>query len=81
MIGENPFDYMPLTFHLTKGLQDPNFEDFLSEYNTRYRKKSNIWILKPGENSNRGQQIQVANSLEKIKEIIGSEETLKTWIL
>ena len=80
LIGENPFEYMPLTYHLTKGLQDPIFETFLAEFNARNR-KSNIWILKPGENSNRGQSIQVLNNLDKIKEAIGSEETLKTWIL
>jgi len=56
LIGENPFEYMPLTYHLTKGLQDPIFETFLAEFNARNR-KSNIWILKPGENSNRGQSI------------------------
>jgi hypothetical protein len=34
------------------------------------RSNQNIWIIKPGENSNRGSGIQVANNLNEIKGII-----------
>ena len=28
MIGENVFDYLPLTFHISNGLEDDQFEKF-----------------------------------------------------
>lgn len=37
----------------------------------------NIWIIKPGENTNRGHGIQVAKELEEIKEIIGESTANK----
>ena len=45
---------------------------------------SNIWILKPGENTNRGNGIQVCSSLAEIKEIISGnmyEFHKRTFIL
>ena len=36
------------------------------------KSNSNIWIIKPGENSNRGTGIQVAQNLHEIKQIINS---------
>lgn len=32
----------------------------------------NIWIIKPGENSNRGNGIQVANTVADIRRIVGT---------
>ena len=31
-IGENPFKYIPLTFHITKGQKDPNYAEFLKKF-------------------------------------------------
>jgi hypothetical protein len=28
VIGKNPFDYMPVTFHLVRGVMDPAWEMF-----------------------------------------------------
>ena len=51
--GENVFDYLPLSFHINKGVNDDEFSRFLSYFYEK-RKKSkkngtnNIWIVKPG---------------------------------
>lgn len=54
--GLDPFDFIPLTFHISGGLEDPEFNEFIDKYNIineeRMRNKSidekNIWIVKPG---------------------------------
>lgn len=54
--GLDPFNFIPLTFHINEGLEDPEFLEFLDKYNTineeRMRNKNtdlkNIWIVKPG---------------------------------
>jgi hypothetical protein len=85
-IGEDPFKYLPLTFHIKENLEDPEFEKFVQEFERleksdqeradalweekkRKAKPTNIWIIKPGENTNRGSGIQVCNTLEQIKNI------------
>ena len=96
-IKENPFDYLPLTFHIQNGTEDKEYAKFLEYYNLREKemleiekqfneadaneKKSlqnkrikNIWIIKPGENTNRGHGIQVASELAEIQRIVNSNE-------
>ena len=70
-IGYDPFDVaIPLTFHI-KSQNDPDFKNFEEVFNKfKQKKQSNIWIIKPGENSNRGCGIQVADQLQEIKNII-----------
>lgn len=71
-IGQDPFDVaIPLTFHI-KNASDPEYSRFEKTFmqNARTKNSQNIWIIKPGENSNRGVGIQVANSLSEIKSII-----------
>lgn len=71
-LGLNPVDVaIPLTFHI-KAQSDPEYSHFVSVFNKFQKDKSNqnIWIIKPGENSNRGTGIQVANSLSEIRNII-----------
>ena len=70
--GEEVFDYLPLTFHIKEGLEDPVYYKFLKYYYKRAKdiraaegkKEKNIWIVKPGENSNRGSGIKVCLTLE-----------------
>lgn len=38
------------------------------------KREKNLWIVKPGENSNQGCGIQVAESLEEIREMVRSKE-------
>jgi hypothetical protein len=71
-LGYDPVDVaIPLTFHI-KAQSDPEYAHFVSVFNKFQKEKSNqnIWIIKPGENSNRGSGIQVANSLSEIRNII-----------
>lgn len=78
----NPFEYIPMTFHLTSA-DDKEFDLFLEEYERRTElikeeerkkkseqfktgfrpKKRNAWLVKPGENTNRGAGIEVVESL------------------
>ena len=64
----NVFDYLPLSFHVTKGIDDPEYTRFLGHYFERRKKSkkegtSNIWIVKPGELTNRGNGIIVCLTL------------------
>jgi tubulin--tyrosine ligase len=71
-LGVDPFEVaIPLTFHI-KSQQDPEFRRFIEVYSQFKKEKgnANIWIIKPGENSNRGCGIQVAENLGEIKSII-----------
>ena len=61
--GLDPFDYLPLTFHIKEGENDREFSKFLDVYNNpsksntlqKYTKLgTSMWIVKPGENTNRG---------------------------
>lgn len=102
---KDPFETLPLTFHIKFGASDPEFEKFTSYYNsleTKYqqyltekkeKKKvqdseikkpvvKNIWIVKPGENSNRGHGIQVLRDYEEIKKTINTQSTTqRTYIV
>ena len=52
---QDPFDSLPVTFHIKEGTGDPNFQEFSDYYDNRLdSEKLNMWIIKPGENTNRG---------------------------
>lgn len=54
-LGEDPFHALPVTFHIKSGLDDPEFHKFKAYFeNLMAENKPNIWIIKPGENTNRG---------------------------
>jgi tubulin---tyrosine ligase len=75
----NVFNYLPLTFHL-KGPNDLEawnqlqeaFQKRAEEEQQSDKKSRNIWIVKPGENSNRGNGIRVCSTMLEIKEILRS---------
>ena len=58
--GRDVFSVLPVTFHIKKGEHDPEFHKFAEYYaNEEARRQRdpshhNIWIIKPGENTNRG---------------------------
>lgn len=92
LIGKDVFQALPLTFHITKGLDDAEFKEFMKSFGDfEERKKSgedvrNIWIMKPGENSNRGNGISVCHGLEDIRLRLKAREknsdgSLRTFIL
>lgn len=132
LVGADPFDVLPLTFHIEHSLRDPEFQRFKSYYHAIEQEKKvksaqleklkreylakkrqdkvsddeddddellaelgddieahfglrvprNIWILKPGENSNRGNGITVCSTIrEVIGEINSAEKAEHTHII
>jgi tubulin--tyrosine ligase len=81
-IGRDYFKSLPLTFHIKEGLNDPQFLKFEQLYKDatdpsittvldqlpKFGKQ--LWIIKPGENTNRGCGIQVSKDLDHIKGLI-----------
>jgi len=55
-LGDQIGTIIPKTFHIVDGENDPKFQEFL-----KYKEATgiDIWIVKPGENSNRGSGIEV----------------------
>jgi hypothetical protein len=74
---------LPLTFHIAQGVADSNYAAWEKCYNeilTSKGKKS-VWIIKPGENSNRGNGIEVSDSVEEIRSIISNNQKGRSWIV
>lgn len=69
---EDVFDTLPLTFHIKTGTSDPQYFKYQQYYESERiacsqdKARKNIWIIKPGENSNRGNGIKVENEFSKI---------------
>lgn len=70
--GQNTFDYLPLTYHITEGVQSKEFEKFANilenpETSPDLRRNpssgTHLWIVKPGENTNQGCGINVCRDL------------------
>lgn len=53
---KNPFDYVPKTYHI-RSTEDQEYLTFVRENKSE---PSRVWIVKPGENSNRGKGIQLS---------------------
>lgn len=90
--GEDPFTVLPLTFHVQRGTEDPEYARFLAHYERieqeRREKKQlrNVWIVKPGENTNRGTGITVCYGVDDIRVRLKGRERngdgkLRTFIL
>jgi len=69
--GENVFDAVPDTYIINlehaHGRKDHQLDEFLKVA------ADHIWILKPGENTNRGHGIQIFNDIRKIIHSINDE--------
>ena len=77
------FEFVPLTFHIKGGEADPEFIKFAEAFNLyeiekKKGKTQNLWIIKPGENSNRGQGISVSGSIDQIKAMVSDTSPLKS---
>lgn len=73
-VGQKLFAHHPLTYHI-KSCSGPEYEKFLESFQVLDKRKAkkkckNIWIVKPGENSNRGRGIRVCKNLSEINEVI-----------
>jgi hypothetical protein len=81
-IGKEYHSSLPLTFHIKEGLNDSQFQKFEQLFNDAQDSSKetildklpkfgkNLWIIKPGENTNRGCGIQVSRELDHIKGLI-----------
>lgn len=81
-IGKEYHSALPITFHIKEGLNDSQFQKFEQLFNDAQDPSKetildglpkfgkNLWIIKPGENTNRGCGIQVSRELDHIKGLI-----------
>lgn len=91
--GTDPFEYIPITYHVIYGLHDKDFLKFKDFYYDRQNSSlfyleikqwenlseaervnsqppKNIYIIKPGEVTNRGHGITVMNDITQIQYIL-----------
>jgi hypothetical protein len=68
LIGKDISQVIPLTFHIKNGKQDPEYRKFVETYNNT----KNIWIVKPGENTNQGNGITITNAITDINKAISN---------
>lgn len=98
-IKKDVFDCLPLTFHIQNGTSDKEYYTFLNIYNKikmemegktikdeKNAKTKNLWIIKPGELTNRGNGITISEDLSEINHILNSKDVhkngkTKTYIL
>lgn len=90
-IGENAFKYIPLTFHMTEGTKDAAFPEFCKKFNEFQKeiikdpKANNLWIVKPGESTNRGIGITVCSTIEEVASVVDDKKqvlgTQRTYIV
>jgi hypothetical protein len=70
-LGLEWYQVLPLTFHVKEGINDKEFNKFVDVFNGNDNGQfgnldklgKTIWIVKPGENTNRGSGIQVCREL------------------
>lgn len=78
LVGEDVFASLPVTFHIQNGVEDPEFASFLrffAEFEAANPKRKNVWIIKPGESSNRGNGIQVAGDINGVRDIVKNKDS------
>ena len=83
-LGENPFKYLPLSFHIVDGIRDSNFKDFIKHFrdfqkelpNDRFL--NNCWIVKPGESTNRGIGITVCSTIDEVSRCVEDRKAVGT---
>jgi tubulin--tyrosine ligase len=83
--NQDPFTKIPLSFHLINGSSDTNFPKVLEQFK-KFEENlksdphlNNLWIVKPGEATNRGIGIKVCGSLSEISEVL-DEKRIKSKV-
>ena len=51
--------------------ESDEYEEAIEKIRKKYRAPQNTWIIKPGENTNRGQGITVVKTIREVQAIIG----------
>jgi len=83
----DPYEHIPLTFHIKEGESEEEFRQFEESFKELAASGCrNVWILKPGENTNRGTGITLCGSVAAVREEMrslaaASEGSLRTFIL
>lgn len=69
------FNYVPLTFHIRNNCQE-EYEALMQyeEGESKSSKDRMLWIVKPGENSNRGCGIEICRKAEQVRKHIEREK-------
>ena len=75
----DPFERIPVTFHVNS-TDDEEFRQFM-EYAAAQPKKKSLWVVKPGENTNRGNGITVQRGSADVKAQLESIHTKHTYII
>ena len=71
------YEFIPMTFHIS----ETDSREFRNFMRSAKKLKNAIWIVKPGENSNRGNGIFVEKSLDKIKTHIENNSSKHSFIV
>lgn len=89
-LGEDYTQQMPLTFHIIHGESDVEFHSFVQHYNDFEAEMQaidsdissfrNLWIVKPGENSNQGRDIVVCSTIDEVRAELRSPVDRKTGL-
>lgn len=81
--GRDVFQDLPLTFLVQGGRNDPEMTRFEERFRAEEEskagekgKKYNLWIIKPGENSNCGHGIHVSSDLSEIQNLVSFTKTV-----
>lgn len=70
-----------MTYHIKEGLQDREFNKFEDTFNNPEKNENlrkfiamgdKVWIVKPGENTNRGCGITVCREISEIKKLMSN---------
>lgn len=81
MVSDNPFKYLPLTFHIVDGTKDPSFGEFVKKFNDVQKdlpkdpNLNNCWIVKPGESTNRGIGITVCSTVDEVAKVVDDKRS------
>ena len=74
-VNDDVFNHLPLTFHVTN-TNCREFKDFVLAYQLgSINNTQNNWIVKPGENSNRGNGISLTNDMNTIMALTTSDKS------
>ncbi len=81
-LGMDPFRSIPLTFHITAAGDNAEYMRFSTAFTQcKCRKGESVWIVKPGEYTNRGNGIMISNSLAEMRSAVDqSSDEGRTFI-
>lgn len=83
-LKRDPFLAMPVTFHI-KSQGDDEYARFKVTFNAASTKDpthgQNVWIVKPGENSNRGNGIEICQSMDEVNGLLADLGEFHTKIV